>query len=65
LFFTVFWHGHESHEHDSDTEMRPYKEPITAEAREKLIVGATGGTPTATTALELPTLIFDLLQNLR
>jgi uncharacterized protein len=29
-----------AHEHDPDPEMRPYKEPISAEAREKLIVGA-------------------------
>jgi uncharacterized protein len=32
-----------AHEHDPDPEMRPYKEPITAEAREKLIVGAAAG----------------------
>jgi len=32
-----------AHEHDPDSEMRPYKEPITAEAREKLIVGAAAG----------------------
>jgi uncharacterized protein len=30
-------------EHDPDPEMRPYKEPISAEAREKLIVGAAAG----------------------
>jgi uncharacterized protein len=29
-----------AHEHDPDPEMRPYKEPISAERREKLIVGA-------------------------
>lgn len=29
-----------AHEHDPDPAMRPYKEPISAEAREKLIVGA-------------------------
>jgi len=29
-----------AHEHDPDPEMRAYKEPISAEAREKLIVGA-------------------------
>jgi uncharacterized protein len=28
-----------AHEHDSDPEMRPYKEPVSAEMREKLIVG--------------------------
>lgn len=32
-----------AHEHDPNPEMRPYKEPITAEAREKLIVGAAAG----------------------
>jgi len=32
-----------AHEHDPDPEMRPYKEPITSEAREKLIVGAAAG----------------------
>jgi uncharacterized protein len=32
-----------AHEHDPDPEMRPYKEPIGAEAREKLIVGAAAG----------------------
>ena len=32
-----------AHEHDPDPEKRPYKEPITAEAREKLIVGAAAG----------------------
>ena len=32
-----------AHEHDPDPEMRPYKEPISAEAREKLIVGAAAG----------------------
>ena len=32
-----------AHEHDPDPEMRPYKEPITAEAREQLIVGAAAG----------------------
>ena len=28
------------HEHDPDPEMRPYKDPVSAELREKLIVGA-------------------------
>jgi uncharacterized protein len=28
------------HEHDPDLEMRPYEEPVSAELREKLIVGA-------------------------
>jgi uncharacterized protein len=28
------------HEHDPDPEMRPYKEPVSAELREELIVGA-------------------------
>jgi uncharacterized protein len=32
-----------AHEHDPDPEMRPYKEAIGAEAREKLIVGAAAG----------------------
>ena len=32
-----------AHEHDPDPEMRPYKEPISAEQREKLIVGAAAG----------------------
>jgi uncharacterized protein len=32
-----------AHEHDPDPEMRPYKEPISAEARENLIVGAAAG----------------------
>ena len=32
-----------AHEHDPDPEMRPYNEPISAEAREKLIVGAAAG----------------------
>jgi hypothetical protein len=32
-----------AHEHDPDPEMRPYKEAISAEAREKLIVGAAAG----------------------
>ena len=32
-----------AHEHDPDPAMRPYKEPISAEAREKLIVGAAAG----------------------
>ena len=32
-----------AHEHDPDPEVRPYKEPITAEARENLIVGAAAG----------------------
>jgi len=29
-----------AHEHDPDPEMRPYKEPIPAELRERLIIGA-------------------------
>src|SRR6266567_5804727 len=32
-----------AHEHDPDPEMRPYKEPVSAEGREKLIVGAAAG----------------------
>jgi uncharacterized protein len=32
-----------AHEHDTDPEVRPYEEPITAEARENLIVGAAAG----------------------
>jgi uncharacterized protein len=32
-----------AHEHHPDPEMRPYKEPISAEMREKLIVGAAAG----------------------
>ena len=32
-----------AHEHDPDPEMRPYKEPIAAERREQLIVGAAAG----------------------
>ena len=32
-----------AHEHDPDPEMRPYKEPISAEARERLICGAAAG----------------------
>jgi uncharacterized protein len=32
-----------AHEHDPDPEMRPYKEPITAEVRERLIIGAAAG----------------------
>jgi uncharacterized protein len=32
-----------AHEHDPDPEMRPYKEPISAERREKLIVGLAAG----------------------
>ena len=32
-----------AHEHDPDPEMRPYTEPISDEAREKLIVGAAAG----------------------
>jgi uncharacterized protein len=32
-----------AHEHDPDPEMRPYKEPVTAERREQLIVGAAAG----------------------
>ena len=32
-----------AHEHDPDPEMRPYKEAISAEQREKLIVGAAAG----------------------
>jgi uncharacterized protein len=33
-----------AHEHDPNPEVRPYKEPITAEARENLIAGAAAGT---------------------
>ena len=32
-----------AHEHDPDPEVRPFKEPITPDAREKLIVGAAAG----------------------
>jgi uncharacterized protein len=32
-----------AHEHDPDPAMRPYKEPISADMREKLIIGATAG----------------------
>lgn len=32
-----------AHEHHPDAEMRPYKEPINAEMRERLIAGATAG----------------------
>jgi uncharacterized protein len=32
-----------AHEHDSDPAMRPYPEPVSAELREKLIVGAAAG----------------------
>jgi uncharacterized protein len=32
-----------AHEHDPDPEVRPYKEPVSAEARENLIVGAAAG----------------------
>ncbi len=32
-----------AHEHDPDPEMRPYKEPMSGEMREKLIVGAAAG----------------------
>ena len=32
-----------AHEHDPDPAMRPYPEPISAEVREKLIVGAAAG----------------------
>ena len=32
-----------AHEHDPDPDMRPYKEAISAEQREKLIVGAAAG----------------------
>ena len=32
-----------AHEHDPDPEMRPYKEPISAERREKLIIGTAAG----------------------
>jgi uncharacterized protein len=32
-----------AHEHDPDPPMRPYSEPISAEVREKLIVGAAAG----------------------
>ena len=32
-----------AHEHDPDPEMRPYKEPISVEQREKLIIGTAAG----------------------
>jgi uncharacterized protein len=32
-----------AHEHDPDPEMRPYKEPISAERREKLLIGVAAG----------------------
>jgi uncharacterized protein len=32
-----------AHEHDPDPEMRPHKEPIPAELRERLVVGAAAG----------------------
>lgn len=32
-----------AHEHDPDPEMRPYKEPMTEERREQLIVGVRSG----------------------
>jgi hypothetical protein len=32
-----------AHEHDPDPAMRPYKEPISAEMRERLIVGVAAG----------------------
>jgi uncharacterized protein len=32
-----------AHEHDPDPMMRPYSEPITAEVRERLIIGAAAG----------------------
>ena len=32
-----------AHEHDPDPEMRSYKEPITVDARERLIAGAAAG----------------------
>jgi uncharacterized protein len=32
-----------AHEHDPDPEMRPYKEPVSAERREKLIIGSAAG----------------------
>jgi uncharacterized protein len=32
-----------AHEHDPDPEMRSYKEPISAERREELIIGAAAG----------------------
>ena len=32
-----------AHEHDPDPAMRPYKEPVSAELRETLIVGAAAG----------------------
>jgi uncharacterized protein len=32
-----------AHEHDPDPELRPYKEPVSAERREKLIIGAAAG----------------------
>jgi uncharacterized protein len=32
-----------AHEHDPDPQMRPYKEPISADRREKLIIGVAAG----------------------
>ena len=32
-----------AHEHDPDPEMRPYKQALSSEEREKLIVGAAAG----------------------
>jgi uncharacterized protein len=32
-----------AHEHDPDPEIRPYGEPISAEKRERLIIGAAAG----------------------
>jgi hypothetical protein len=35
-----------AHEHDPDPEMRPYKDNIDAERRDKLILGISGGVKT-------------------
>jgi hypothetical protein len=35
--------GFSAYEHDPDPEMRPYKDDIDAERREKLILGAAAG----------------------
>jgi uncharacterized protein len=32
-----------AHEHDPDPDMRPYKEPVSEQQREKLLVGAAAG----------------------
>ena len=32
-----------AHENDPDPEMRPYKEPVSAERREKLLIGVAAG----------------------